>query len=1192
MNWTKEQLEAIETREKNMLVSAAAGSGKTALLIERIVRIIIEEKLNVDEFLILTFTRAAAGEMKKRLSLALTQALDNPKNDRNFIMKQLNGLGSAMITTLHSFCLSILRQYFQQVGVDPGFSLGNEIEMTLMRKEVLEDVFEKEYQKAQSDETTGFPQLIEKYSGNKNDQGLKESVEKSYYFLTTLANPEEWCEKAIKAFACTKTDFWESLWGKELKEILETELQGALDFLEKGVNRCENVEGFEKTFQQILGDQKLIENIKERIRVHPNEGLTELGKVVFSRYSGNNKIDKELSESIKENRNEGKKIIVNLQKCYAQRMDDMIDELNDLEKTMEDFVNLTLAFRVAFIKKKNEKNLVDFNDLERYTLKILEDDLIANDLREKYVHIFLDEYQDTNEIQESIIQRIARKNNYFMVGDVKQSIYRFRSADPTIFIEKYYQFREKEDKENRLVNLNRNFRSAQGIINGINQIFMKIMSTNLGEVEYDSDAMLYKGLPQNGPYEKIEIHLLNRSEDLGIEGEEENPLKQLTDVEREARFVGERIQGLVGTEIFDTRKNEKRVITYRDFGVLMRSVSERGDIYQKVFTKMGIPSYFDGGSNYFESLEIKVMINFLSLIDNQHQDLPLLTVMTSPIGGFGVEECSQIRIENPLGFYYHAVEIHRDSKTDALAIKLRKFYNRLRLWREASKILEIEDFLWKLYLESGYYAFVGSLPGGEQRQNNLRALLKKAGDYKKSTLRGLFQFIRFIENIKKYKQDTSPPAVLSQGDNVVRMMTIHKSKGLEFPIVFLTGTGKKFNKQFNREQILFHKDLGICPNYVNLEERYKRDSLAKEVCKAKSNVEMLSEEMRLLYVAMTRAEEKLVIVGTTNKEERDKKKWLETPDKFKLLKSSRSIDWILFGVLGGEKFTEIPETLELEHFILYEHSGGEASVSEERERLEIDIENPWEINPQVKEEVFRRLNFEPPKKIENDFPNKMSVTEIKNFKLGKNLGFQETKMTEKPKFLTKTTHEFSSAQRGSGLHLIMESIKLEPLKKWVLENKEKGLKEFLNVYVQEECKRLIAEEFLEKSLGKLIDLEKIVDFYSSDLGIRLLSSPDIKREIPFNYNINPQEIREEWGGTKEKIMVQGIIDCGFLESGEWVMIDYKTDYYQNTFERENLIEKYRVQLDLYAEALEVLTNTKVKEKRLALITMKENVLLN
>ncbi|MDO9493608.1 helicase-exonuclease AddAB subunit AddA [Acetobacterium sp.] len=1238
MKWTSDQLKAIENRETNMLVSAAAGSGKTALLIQRIIRIIREEKVGVDELLILTFTRGAAGEMKNRLSQALARELENPENDRSFLMKQMNILGGASISTLHSFCLSVLRQYFHKGDIDPGFAIGNDTEIALMLKETMEEVFEDEYQQAitlknsaqnnpdqrvqnqeksqkKNEQVIDFLDLIEKYSGNKNDQALKDTVETLYRFLATQPNPESWSHQALALFDCDQKSLEASVWGSALKKIIKTELQGALDSAIKASD-ISAAGGFEKTHEQNKSEVLMLEALEKVIRDDLVAGLETLKTLSYERFKGAAKADKERNEQIKKYRDEAKTSIAKLQKRFAINIDEMVQELNDLQKPMADLVILTQKFWTAFQAKKAQKNLVDYNDLEQLTLKILMDPEVADEVRTRYRYIFLDEYQDTNEMQETILQRIVRDNNYFMVGDVKQSIYRFRLADPTIFIGKYESFGKDENPNNCLVTLNQNFRSAQGVINSVNAIFEKVMSTGLGEINYDEQARLNKGLPHEGPYQKTEIHIIEEQKkeaeagDLQVFDEEDR--EDLTAVEVEARFVANQIQTLVGTTFFDTRHNQERAINYGDFGVLMRSVAGRGDVYLKVFSEMGIPTYFDGGTNYYESLEITMILNLLNLMDNQHQDLPLLSIMTSPIGNFSTTECTRLRIAHPQGFFYQAVEAYCREEGDELSQKLGGFYQKLTAWRYQSKLMAVEDFLWKIYLESGYYAFVGALPGGEQRQCNLRILLKRAGDYKKSTLKGLYQFIRFVENMKKHKQDISPPAMVSNHEAVVRLMTIHKSKGLEFPIVILSGAGKGFNKRSNYAQVLFHKDLGICPDYVNLEKRYKHNSLAKEVCKAQSNIEMLSEEMRLLYVGMTRAEEKLVIVGTVKNRDKAWQKWHNEPDEYHLLNAASLLDWVMMGVLAGRDPAQT--NLELVDFNISYHQANQFTdkrdLEEQRDSAEaLSESDEGSKNPEAvpekfaisisqadQEAIHQRLDFRYPAKAENELPSKMSVTEIKEYQKGEGSDQQEkirtlSKKQDKPKFLEQKQTAFTAAQRGSALHLLMEVVDLKPIRDELLNNGQSLLPEFLEKYLAAEIETLIQKEFLPEALARTISVDKLISFYTSTLGIRLLSAEKIRREIPFNYGYAPAEIRAEWVDIPEKIIVQGIIDCAFMEDHQWVIIDYKTDYFKDPRLREEIISGYEIQINLYAKALTALTSIPVKEKIIGLITMNENIII-
>ncbi len=622
----------------------------------------------------------------------------------------------------------------------------------------------------------------------------------------------------------------------------------------------------------------------------------------------------------------------------------------------------------------------------------------------------------------------------------------------------------------------------------------------------------------------------------------------------------------------------------------MRSVAGRGDVYAKIFSELGIPAYFDGGEQYYESMEIGVVMNLLDLIDNHHQDLPLLSVMTSPIGGFNTEACTEIRLFQKEGSYYAAAEKYRDEREDALAAKLKAFYKRLDAWQWDSRVMDIEDFLWKLYLDTGYYHFVGALPGGEQRQSNLRVLLKRAGDYKRSTLRGLFYFIRFIERMKKHKYDMSPPGVLSESENVVRIMTIHKSKGLEFPVVFLSGTGKLFNKRTRNRDILFHKDLGICPDYVNLALRAKMPTLAKNICLEKNELETLSEEMRLLYVAMTRARESLVVVGMVKNLESKLTAWSGPGDLYHLKKAGGLLDWIMQALLRNSA----PEILEEEkrrrlslpsydvYFYTAEqslkHHVSEDTVGELIEEAQAPPEAMWQ-------EVCRRLSYRYPFEKQQELPGKMTVTEVKRLRTqAEALGVPEIpERVALPSFMMADAREITGAEKGTALHFMMQNLPLHKLRAVTMDT------EAFERLLEEERQRLIDEELLLPELAETIDLEIIRGFFQSELGRRMLAADRVRREVPFNYQYDPRKVLPDWQNAEAPLVVQGMIDCCFEENGKWILLDYKTDRYFGEASRQQLIDQYRLQINFYAEALANLTGMPVAERILCLVAMGEQI---
>lgn len=1162
MQWTDEQLAAITTRKRNLLVSAAAGSGKTALLIERIRRMIIEDKIDVDRLLVLTFTRAAAAEMKERLTKAMMEELEKEGADIPFILQQINRLPSASISTLHAFCNTIVREYFQEGGVDPEFVLGNDTELLLMRQEAMENVFEKQYQKIPEKGETPFSRLIDAYTDNRSDTKLKDLVETIYNFLATQPCPVQWCEKALEDL--NADDVFSSRWGTDFKAMAFSELERACNLYDAAIEWCDDDEQFDKVRAFLSEEKRMILTALEALQTAFSDFYQCVRTITFRRLVISVKDAEIQKDAIKAIRKEIKDGIKAMLQWIPSDEGELLSQMHAMCQPMQDLIALTEEFSDCFKKMKEQRSMLDFNDLEQTALKILDNPAIARELQDRYVEVFLDEYQDTNDMQEAIIQKIIRKDNYFMVGDVKQSIYRFRLADPSIFIGKYHSFK-KDDLNNRLILLNRNFRSCQGVIDSINSIFEIIMTEELGEVDYDEDAKLYKGLPFEGDYQKTQICLI-----------EEDGDTEFTPLEAEARSMAKAIHQRVGTPFYDTKRGVERLLQYRDIGVLMRTVASRGEVFARIFTEMGIPVYFDGASQYYESTELTVMLNLLSLIDNRHQDIPLLGVMTSPIGDFTAGECAAIRLCYPDGMFWQAAEQYAETQKDALAEKLSQFYHQIETWQEASLMFTIEDFLWKVYLESGYYNFVAALPGGKQRVSNLRVLLRRASEYKQSTLHGLFSFIRYVERMKNYHYDMSPPGVLSENENVVRITTIHKSKGLEFPVVFLAGMGQNFNKQEKNYDVLLHKDLGICPKYINLELRGKTPTLASSVCREKGKNEKLSEEMRLLYVAMTRARDQLILTGTVKDAEKMLHKWEQgcTPYHFK--KAQNFLDWIMPVVMNTKHTVQHDdENWKIENaFFEINIAPPESALQLHSAQEKDEMRERPEVASALYQEIDRRMGFCYPYP-QTMLPSKMSVTALKQLK-NKQMHFQEIpERTPQPRFMFDTDTVFTPAEKGSALHFMMQHLALS----------EYGQSKDKIKFLEAERQRLVDMEMMEEALAQTVDLRQIHVFFKSEIGQRLMTSKSVYREKPFNYQIRPEHYGFEYSGT---VTVQGMIDCFFEEDGQWVLLDYKTDRYTTEEEKQALIKQYQLQIDLYAQALEELTGKDVKAKYLCLIKMGNN----
>ncbi|MDK2905192.1 MAG: ATP-dependent helicase/nuclease subunit, partial [Eubacteriaceae bacterium] len=905
----------------------------------------------------------------------------------------------------------------------------------------------------------------------------------------------------------------------------------------------------------------------------------------FRRFPSSKKMEPELKNQIKALRDQAKDDLKGLIAFYDKGF--LLAELNDLKPLMARLIDLSFLMKQLYDQKKRDKNVLDYNDLEQFALKLLSDESIAEEVCQRFAYVFIDEYQDTNEMQETILKRIVRPDNYFMVGDVKQSIYRFRLADPSIFMGKYERFGDADG--GKLISLNRNFRSAETVIAGINEIFSAIMSKSLGEIDYNDQVRLYPGLAQNPLQQNAEIDLIYQPDTADI-------TEELSKTELEARFIAQKINSIIGSPLYRSRQATEKAVEYRDIGVLLRSLAGREEIFMNVFEEFGIPVYFEGGSQYYESLEIRTVLNLLNLIDNGHQDIVLLSVMMSPIGKFTTDDCAVIRISSPDGFFYEAVDCYIKEVVDPLSARLKSFYQMLERFRDASKQEPVEDFLWKIYMETGYFGLVGCLPGGQQRQNNLKILLKRAADYKKSTLRGLYQFVRFIENMKKHSQDISPSRSLSAQENVVRLMTVHKSKGLEFPVVFMAGLNQRFNKQDNYRPLLFHKKLGICPAFVDEKNRYKASTIAREVCIDQNLRELLSEEMRILYVGMTRAEEKLHLVSAGKIGDKQAARWQLRPDVQNLTGASGFIDWIMMAVLKGRQLK--PEAVtELEHFTINQIFDLTALMPMSQVQ-KTKKEESEQVNPIVREQINQLLSFDYASRFKETLPGKMSVTEIKNLQnsspkkidanavIRRQAGFIRQ---QKPDFLEIQDEIPDPLERGTALHLFMEVMDLSRYQQINLqEDQDKAI---IQEFLLAERDRLIRDKYMGQAQAMSIDLDLIQDFFASAIGKRILASPKIKREWPFTLQVEPKSIRPEWENYQQSVLVQGIIDCAFMEADSWVIVDYKTDLFQGGNDRLNRIKAYQTQIEFYSQALESLTKIPVREKIICFIRQRENISL-
>ena len=899
-------------------------------------------------------------------------------------------------------------------------------------------------------------------------------------------------------------------------------------------------------------DLQMVEGILANIEKDYDRGVNLLKAAVFQRFvaSGDDKAGYgDIRDDITYLRNRAKDSIKKLISRYCSKpLKEYISEINKTYPVALILKGLVEEFDSIYRQQKQKKGLLDFSDIEHYALKILYEEAAASEYRNKFRYIFIDEYQDSNLVQEAIIERIRRENNVFMVGDVKQSIYKFRLAEPEIFIDKYERFRKGADPSSMKLDLNRNFRSKEPVIQLVNHVFRRIMTRRSAGMDYDKAAALYKGVSYRGPLEyKAELHLV---EDRQIEDENlDEEIVEMKKAELEARVAASLIKQNIGLPYYDEKTKQQRFLGNRDMVILLRSAAGIAEIYCEALEKEGIPAYMDTGDGYFDTLEISVFLNLLKVIDNRRQDVPLLSVLRSPIFGFSVDELVEIRVEHKTGSYFDAFLYYsQQGEREELKQRCRESLSFVEKWKRKAKFLPLPDFLWELIRGTGYYSYVGALPGGTQRQGNLRTLVDKGAAYESSLGKGLFGFINYIDAVRKGKIASAPTRLLGENDDVVRVMTVHKSKGLEFPFVLVGGLGKGFNRK-KGEAASFHKQLGVALRQVDRDKCCYRKTLLQNIIEARQSREEMAEEIRILYVALTRPMDKLVLLGAVNDAEsaikRARSQGPKTP-----VKARSYLDLLL------------PALSDYREIVTKIHNRGIISVEKKQrpnseQMLQEAIAQGFNVEDSLYGMVARRLNWSYgyPTALKNK--SKYTVSEL-------------SRGREKPVRRTIGAETVSKgAQRGTVYHAIMEKIPLQV--DW---NRER-IAEFVEDLVHKEI--LTAEEI------RSVDLTKILHFLESPLGRRLQKADRVYREEAFNL------LMEKDG---EEIIVQGIIDCYFAEGEKYTLIDFKSDFVTDKPESiAALKETYRPQLELYRQALEQIRGVRVAETYLYLFAIDEAVKL-
>ena len=1214
VKWTNEQLQAIQEKDSNILVAAAAGSGKTAVLVERIIHKIIDEQMDIDKILVVTFTNAAASEMRERILEAIYKKLEeNPENVH--LQRQIILLNKASICTIHSFCLDVIHNHFYEIDLPSNFKIADTAEIDLLKQEVLDDLFEQKY----TENDKNFIELLENYTNYRGDEALQELVLKIYKFIQSSPFPIKWLQEKLELLKIEDKDISQTIWGKLIIQAVEDDIQESIMQLETVKSKMALYPEMTKFYQKICEDLIIIKDLQNYNSW--DELYIKLLNFNFSKWPVDKKVTNDLKEDSKEIRDKVKKHIKEkTAKLLSCPQEQAVKDLKIITPILEKLANLVTEFTKNFAEKKKEKNCIDFNDIEHFALKILLDENnnpteVAKKYKEKFEEFAIDEYQDSNLVQEAILTSISKGNNIFMVGDVKQSIYKFRQARPELFLQKYDEYKNKEEKtqeDNLKIQLFRNFRSRQNILNITNLVFESIMSKELGDIHYNENEYLNYGANYPEPEEIknyagiAELDIIDLKEDESItafEGEEdEEEQERVEDDVLEAKFVANKIQELLNSNymVFD-KKQGYRKIRPKDIVILLRATSNLSPIYEKELSDLELPVFSDTSGTYLDTVEIQTILSVLKIIDNPLQDIPLVVVLRSSICNFTDNDLITIRLTDRNCNFYEALIKTRLICDGDLKNKIESFLEKLEKWKSISQYMPLDEFIWQIYLDTGYYQYVGLLPNGAMRQANLKTLFEKAKQYEKASFKGLFNFIQFIDKLKKQNGDLASAKLIGENEDVIRIMSIHKSKGLEFPVVFLCNSHKKFNMQDLNDNILLHQDIGFGPTIMDTTRKIKYSSIAKDAIKLKMKQETLSEEQRILYVALTRAKEKLYITGRSKdftKYVQDKNKVLEMYESenikldAKLMKKANSyLDWIMCVYLfnQGRTITLKGEQYKLSDIITLNVSNKKdllKTLAKEEVVEQIDLKEKIgqilknksdEENKKSEQALKELLEWKYDYIVDTTLPTKSSVTKIKQEKIKleeilKGIESEEVeyKKSYTPKFMQEDK-KISSAEKGTLVHLCIQRLD---------ERKDYELKDIQNMILN-----LVEKEIITQNEADAIDVNLIYQYTKSQLFEELRKAKEVHKEQPFYINIPAKDVVSEAENSKKNILVQGIIDLYYIDKNDnLVLIDFKTDYISNEPNaKEKILEKYKVQLEIYKTALEQALGRKVNKTAICLV---------
>ena len=1135
--WTKAQQAAIDIKKGSILVSAAAGSGKTAVLVERIIKKITdnENPIDVDTLLVMTFTRAAAASMKEKIYNALLKEMEKHEKDtKEFkrLKEQSVLLASARIMTTDSFCLSIIRENIDKIDIDPAFSVADDGEISLLKADTMDELLESEYEASSKD----FMELSDAFANSKGDKSISEFIEKLYRFAVSKPWPLEWLDSLNES-----SDKWQEYIYVQIIKSVDSILQD----IDEMIDICNMEDGPANYLDTVLEERSSICNIKKSKDIF--ELSRKLNLISFGKLKAVRGGNTDLKDRAKAIRDKYKENILKLAKDYDFDKDRVSLEEKSEKAKIRAVVDLTKKYISCFNEKKRDKNLVDFSDIEHLALGILLDEnknptKVAEAYKKEFSEIYIDEYQDSNYLQEAIVMAIE-KNNIFMVGDVKQSIYGFRQASPKLFMKKYKNFKSFEGADNedaKKVILSKNFRSRKNVLDGANAIFKKIMKEDIGGIEYDEDAALYLGA--NFEEDKKEYISEVMLTDVGSIEDDTSA------IELETRAIAKRIKELKK----DLKVDGGRDLKYSDIVILVRS--NIGESIAKVLNDENIPAYAENNKGYFKTFEVRKILAILAAIDNPYSDVDLTAFLNSEIVGMtdlelanivadyrkkqNIEKSKQIRMMDAVIFEENEGGIEESTKK-----KIRTALYLLDEYRQKSTYMNIQSLLQDIYNNTDFLNITAAMPGGQVRKANLMLLISKARTFGNSGYSGLYNFIRYIAKLKDFDNDFGEASILSENDDIVRIMTIHKSKGLEFPVCFLANADRSFNKTDLKQGMVIDNDFGLGMQYVDSEHNIKDSSIKQNVIKYKLGTELMGEELRVLYVALTRAMEKMIVSGTCNDIEKSLEINKENP-KFLDIRSCNSyLDLILLS------FDKI-------NFDLRKYDYKSLLDDEKLTQKEVrDLHKVFEgSDVQKYDELKSRLDFLYPYSVNVDLKTKFSVSEIKRMSQSEDFELAENKRKEKSD--SKLTN--NAGERGNAYHKLMQKLHYENID---------GFADRLD-FVKAEIAMLKNVSYRE-----LINPEDIVKFLDTSLGKTFIKyHKNLKRENRFIMGISAREAK--MGDSDETVLIQGVIDAYIDTDDGLILADYKTDHVKD---EAVLIDRYKTQLGLYKKSLEMSTGKQVKD---------------